>query len=147
MYLVDAFTVFHPYQLSSMLVYKKCSYVIYVNATALTLLFLPTCVHYGRMLSVMSTGCLPVLVAVITICQPWRWIDSPTAVSAHMLAHVRAHTQTHTHTGLIVPAVAPLPHYLYNCMSETFSSAAKPSLHNGDKHPSHDNSPLGHWFG
>lgn len=111
----------------------KCSYVIYVTAAALALLFLPTYVHYG-----MLTGCLPV-VAVIT--------NLPASTLDWRTDGCCAHTHLCTHTGLIVPAVAPLPHYLYNCTSETFSSAAKPSLHKGDKHPSHDNSPLGRWFG
>lgn len=44
-------------------------------------------------------------------------------------------------------SLAPRPHYPYNCMSGTFSSAAQTRLHNADKHPSHVNSPSGALFG
>lgn len=44
-------------------------------------------------------------------------------------------------------SLAPRPHYPYNCMSETFSSAAQTRLRNADKHPSHVNSPSGPLFG
>lgn len=51
------------------------------------------------------------------------------------------------HTGLIVRSLAPRPHYPYNCMSGTFSSAVQPRLRNSDKHSSHVNSPSGPLFG
>lgn len=72
-------------------------------------------------------------------------IQTLTAVPAHV--PVRKSMRAQQHTGLIVLSLAPRPHYPYNCMSGTFSSAVQPKLHNADKHPSHVNSPSGPLFG
>lgn len=74
-----------------------------------------------------------------------RQTDTLTAASAHV--HVHKSMRAQRHTGLIVLSLAPRPHYPYNCMSETFSSAAQLRLHNADKHPSLVNSPSRSLFG
>lgn len=135
---------FHSCQQASVFLHKKCNlHHMYQLGELQHWSFCASfaCIHYG--------------VLTAEGCRQLRWSLLSASLDAGlthsrlflpMCSHTFMHTHTHTNTGLIVLCPAPLPHYLYNCMSETFSSVAKPSLHNADKHPSHDNSPLGHEY-